>query len=136
MHASSNTAVTCCVPCLCFTGTPHSFISRVSDQTVLQRCRQSKLSHKLHYQQLVLIHKIAILPDDDVTRQIVFKPSCFDLLAPAGPRKRGRPRNCWTNQVYQMALQIAGIQHQMQELWQQPPHVWQQHAKRYCSRLS
>ena len=115
--------------------TPHSYVSRVSNKIVLEKCGQPKLSSKLHYRQLTLMHKIARLPDEDVTRQILFKPSSFELLTPASPRKRGRPRNCWTNQVYNLAIQAAGNRHVLQELWHSPPHVWQRHVWNFCCQM-
>ena len=69
------------------TGTPRSYISRITNKNVLEQCKQPKLSHKLHLRQLTLMHKVALLPDNKVTRQIVFKPSKFELLAAAGPAK-------------------------------------------------
>jgi len=116
-------------------GIPHSYISRVSNKSVLETCKHPKMSSKLHYRQMILMHKVAQLPDEDVTRQIVFEPSSFELLAPASPRKRGRPRNCWNNQVFNMAIQAAGNRQILQDLWTQPPHVWQRNAWEFCSQL-
>ena len=98
------------------TGTPRSYISRTTNKSVLEQCEQPKLSHKLHLRQLTLMHQVALLPDNDVTRQIVFKPSKFELLALAGPHKRGRPRNCWINQVFDLAVQAAGSRQALQEV--------------------
>ena len=117
------------------TGTPRSYISCITNKNFLEQCKQPELSYKLHLRQLTPMHKIALLPDNDVIRQIVFKPSKFELLAPAGPRKRGRPRNCWINQVFDLAVQAVGSRQALQELWRQPPQVWQQHAKSFCNAL-
>lgn len=66
--------------CRVIAGIPHSYISRVSNATVLERCNQQKLSHTLHHRKLTPMHKIALLPDDDVNGRIVFQPSSFELL--------------------------------------------------------
>ena len=116
-------------------GIPHSFISRVSNETVLQKCQAQKLSTVLLHGQLDLLRRIAKPPDEDVIRRFVFKRSTFELVQPAGPRRKVRPRSTWVRQVYNIAVQAAGSATLLQELWQEPSAMWHATVKSYCAQL-
>ena len=51
---------------------PHSFVSRISNKSVLEQSGRQEISSILTYRQLVLSGKIAALPSTDVRRQCVF----------------------------------------------------------------
>ena len=116
-------------------GIPHSYLSRISNDTVLQTCKCEKLSSVLHYRQLQLFGRLAQLPDEDITRQVVLKRASFELKDLIGPRKRGRPRHIWSNQVYSMAVKAADNVNNLHALLQQPSGVWQATARQFCSQI-
>ena len=116
-------------------GIPHSYLSRVSNDTVLRTCSRDKLSSILHFRQLQLFGRIAQLPDQDITRQVVFKRASFELKDLKGLRNRGRPRHTWSNQVYNITVQTAGDVNSLYALLQQPSGAWQVKAWQFCSQL-
>ena len=63
---------------------PHSYVSRISNKTVLERSGRQEISNILTYRQLVLFGKVAALPFTDVRRQCVFS---------GHTQRRGRPKN-------------------------------------------
>ena len=81
---------------------PPSFISRVSNDTVLAISGQIKCSVLLHNRQMHLYKKIARLPNDALIRKLVCE---LDSNCPKRwlyNRKRGRPKLQWARSVYQM----------------------------------
>ena len=60
-----------------FLNIPHSYVSRISNKTVLERSGRQEISNILTYRQLVLFGKIAALPFTDVRRQCVFSGPLF-----------------------------------------------------------
>ena len=105
-------------------GIPHSYLSRVPNVEVLKQAAAKPYSKILMYRQLQLIARIAALPSSDVMRTCVFEEGSFQLQGHAKPRCRGRPKQVWTSQVYQLAVQVA--------LWSSPPNVWRQRAQSFC----
>ena len=53
-------------------GIPHPYISRISNQVVLNTCGSTPLSSTLTCRQLLLMGKIATMPDDSAIRRSVF----------------------------------------------------------------
>ena len=116
-------------------GIPHSYLSRVSNDTVLWTCSRDNLSSVSHSHQLQVFGRIVQLPDEDITCQVVLKRASFELKDLKGPRKRGRPRHTWSNQVYNMAIKAAGDVNNLSTLLQQPSGAWQVRAWQFCSQL-
>ena len=85
----------------------HSFYSRISNGVVLQRAKVQPLSCILVKRQLKLFARIAILPNAKDLRGIVFNDNSF-TKPQCGPRRRGRPRVCWIDEMHKLALRIAG----------------------------
>ncbi|CAE8643324.1 unnamed protein product, partial [Polarella glacialis] len=67
---------------------PHSFISRVSNQSVLETAGKTALSATLRQRQNGLMAKIAKLPHDSIVRRSVFVDGTFAIKQAPG----GRPR--------------------------------------------
>ena len=65
------------------------------------------LSCILVKRQLKLFARIAILPNAKDLRGIVFNDNSF-TKPQCGPRRRGRPRVCWIDEMHKLALRIAG----------------------------
>ena len=71
-----------------------SWISRVPNKTVLEMAKCKPLSEKLLHTQLLLFGKIAMSSNNDLMRQLTFKPSSLEP-ASCFHKKRGRPRLSW-----------------------------------------
>jgi len=83
-----------------------SFVSRVSNQFILQQFRAIALSKILFQRQLCLFGRIARLPDEHMIRQLVFDPGSTNI-SQLEFRKRGRPRHTWAAEVSKLALQAV-----------------------------
>ena len=116
-------------------GIPHPYISRISNQVVLNTCGSTPLSSTLTYRQLLLMGKIATMPDDSAIRRSVFMPGTTALARPFGARRRGRPRNSWKRCVYDLACQASGGPQALSVLWQEGMDAWRSVAKSFCSAL-
>ena len=88
-------------------GIAHSFISRVSNMSVLQQAGRQPLTQELLRRQLLLFGRIAML-DDDSPRRVLFEPSSVNLIISKLRRGRGSPHQQWARCVHQLAVQAAG----------------------------
>ena len=88
-------------------GIPAAFVSRVSNQEVLQRSGQLQLSHQLLRQQLLALGRIARAPDNDVCRQLVFRPKSLDFVSDMYVRRIGRPRQEWGKELFKKAKALV-----------------------------
>ena len=102
---------------------PHSFISHVRNETVLQEAGTEKLSIILWRRQLLLLGRIAQLPREDVMRTCIFHDGTFQPRWHDGLRKRGRPKQTWVSEVFRMALDMCGDRLSLETLWNQTPTV-------------
>ena len=78
---------------------PDSFVSRVSNATVRQRCSAVSLSDKLADRQTKYLQKVLKTDDNDVRKQVSFVPGLRLSLQAATSRfvrRRGRPRRLRT----------------------------------------
>ena len=116
---------------------PPSFYSRVSNTTVLEQAGANTASSALLERQLIWMGKLALRNDDDALRQSIFQARA-DRKAPKlpeGRRRRGRPRKCWAQQVFQHAVKAVGGANMLSNLWQHNPaskRAWIQHVRQYC----
>ena len=85
-------------------GIQHSYISHVPNSEVLRRAGSHKLSQTLLYRQLMLLRKVADQPSGHFMRNCVFEEGSNSLKELRGPRKRGRPRKCWNDDVYGIGI--------------------------------
>ena len=88
-------------------GIQPAYVSRVSNQRVLERARQQPYSQQLLKQQLLLFGKIARAPRTDSLRKLTV---CHLSLRPAAStyvRRVGRPRSEWAAKLREHALRIA-----------------------------
>jgi hypothetical protein len=99
---------------------PPSFISRVSNQIVLDTAGRQNLSDVLQKRQMTLMAKLAKLPHDSILRKSVFAPGGFELRQLLAKQKRGRPRACWPKEVYKLCLQAAGDLQTLHQYWLRP----------------
>ena len=54
----------------------------------------------------------------------VFHGGTFEPRMPNGRKQRGRPRQIWLAEVYQLALDICGGRQNLECLWNLPSNVW------------
>ena len=96
-------------------GIKPSMVSRVSNQTVLQRTDQKPFSQMLLQQQLLLYGRIARQPESSPLRSATFCPGSLRPAADRYVRRQGRPRFEWASQLQQAAMRAAGGLFRMEE---------------------
>ena len=110
-------------------GIPHSYISRISNQEVLQELHAIPLSRTLLERQLMLFHKIACEPEFSPLRRLIFDEGLN--LKKHSKRSRGRPRNIWTKQIHDHAMEIC-TQNGINDLGDKDE--WKICVRKYCRR--
>ena len=83
---------------------PPSFVSRVSNQTVLEGGKSTALSGSLIERQKKLYSSIAQLPEDSLVRLVVCDSSGMPVRW-AGRRRQGRPRQQCAAEVFKLLEQ-------------------------------
>ena len=117
---------------------PHSYISRVSNECVLQRAGSKPLSNALLRRQLLFLGHVARKPGDDPVRLTVFRPFSHDLALSTFRRRRGRPRKTWCSEIHAHAVRAARGEEALAYLWQdsvQSIAAWHATVTRYCDAL-
>ena len=81
---------------------PHSYVSRISNKTVLERSGRNKISNMLPYRQLILCGKIASLTSGST--------ACFlvTLFGHGLLNSHARPKNPQGSNVYKLASDVVG----------------------------
>ena len=80
----------------------------------------------------MLLRKVADQPFEHFMRNCVFEGGSNRLKELRGPRKRGRPRQCWNDGVYRVALEVAGGRAALDVLWSLPSSEWKRKASIFC----
>ena len=93
-----------------------SYISRVTNATVLEEAGSLHLSTTLAKRQLLLFGKLARQPADSLPRRLVLKPDSIQSQGWTGMRRRGRPRQQWGPSVRQLAVTAAGGEQQLHDV--------------------
>ena len=106
-----------------------SYISRVSNQYVLNQLNAQPLSKTLLQRQLFLFGHIARLSSDNVVRNSVFVGDTVQLHVDQA-RKQGRPRNTWASELCKIALTFVGDQVLSETLSNKVR--WDAAVKRFC----
>ena len=102
-----------------------SFVSRISNKTVLQRAGQKQFSSHLLKQQLLLFGRIARAPDNDVLRKLTFIPGTLQPVTEVFVCKLGRPRHEWASQLTKEALKIASTYVSLEAMISDEGRWWQ-----------
>ena len=113
-------------------GIQHSYISHAPNSEVLRRAGNHKFSQTLLYRQLMLLRKVADQPSGHFMRNCVFEERSNSLKELKGPRKHGRPRKCWNDDVYRVVLGIAGGRDALDVLWSLPSSEWKRKVSIFC----
>ncbi len=117
---------------------PHSYMSRVTNKSVLQQALAERLSTTLLKRQLLFLAHVARKPGDDPVRRSVLTPFSCELQSRLLKRKRGRPRLTWGREVYKHALSITSSLQALHNFWQDTPAAsaaWHAAVQRYCSTM-
>ena len=78
---------------------------------------KDKLSDGLVRQQMTLMGKIALRPNDDVVRKSIFLSNNIALRPLPGPAKRGRPRIRWPVHILSKCVRAAGSHERLLDYW-------------------
>ena len=108
-----------------------AFVSRVSNQLVLERASQLPYTKQLMKQQLNLFGRVARAPDTDVLRRLTFTSGTLQPAANRFIRRVGRPRHEWTSMLKKAALGVAGSEAELTHLITQPL-AWKKAVDTYC----
>ncbi len=82
---------------------PHSFVSRVSNASILQQAGCKKLSETIRDSQLALLERVLRDPSLEVLKQASFHGNTLTSQTAAWVRRRGRPRQNWIEQLMRYA---------------------------------
>ena len=104
---------------------PPSYVSRVSNQTVLERAGKQPIAKKLLKQQLLLYGTVARAAENDELRKRTFIQGTTMPATQQYVRKVGRPRNEWAGQLRSKELQITADIHDAAN--------WRAAVIQYCS---
>ena len=118
-------------------GVAHSYISRVSNASVLQQAGRRPLTQELLRRQLMLYGKVAMMDDDAPQRRVLFEASSICLVASCFRRGRGRPRQQWPQCVHGHAVRAAGSNDDLAALLvvERSPKSWAAIVRRYVANL-
>ena len=78
---------------------PHSYVSHVTNEAVLEQACQARLSSMLGRRQVKLYRKIQELPADSFLKKLVCQEGGQPIVWSRN-RRRGRPRQVWARSVY------------------------------------
>ena len=81
---------------------PPSFVSRVSNRSVLAISDQKNFSELLHERQIHLYKKVVDLPTSSLIRFLVCAPNSHFPRQWVQKRKRGRPKSQWARSIFHL----------------------------------
>ena len=114
---------------------PHSFYNHVSNSQIWKASHTQPLTSILVRRQLKLFGQIALMPSSHDLRSMVF--NCNSFTKPiAGPRRRGRPRNCWLDELHAIAIRVAGSDSELAHVfnqWSSSLKLWLDAVDSYLS---
>ena len=98
---------------------PPAFISFVSNNEVLRRTGQQRLSTKLIKQQIVKLQSVASQAAGSAARRSTFHGDSLTPVTAAYLRKVGRPRHTWAEQLMHKGQQFFGSRQAMEDALQE-----------------
>ena len=112
-----------------------SYISSVSNKTVLESTGQKPLTNVLAKQQLILFGRVARAPEGSVLRDSTFRPRTLLPATDMFVRKRGRPRLEWPVELYKLASRVAAFgEHQCVEDGIVCEDAWGALVRSFCNQ--
>ena len=94
-------------------GIPHSYVSHITNESVLQQAGGKTLSSRILIRQLALFARYARMEPSAITRQYLFADGTLEPRRWDGRKRRGRPRNSWVKSVHALALSLVGGQREV-----------------------
>ena len=88
---------------------PPAYVSRTSNQDILEVAKQKPYTKQLLLQHLKLFGKVASAPDTDPLHALTFSPGSFCTAGDGFVWKAGRPRNEWAGQLQSVALKVMAV---------------------------
>ena len=88
-------------------GIPHSYVSHITNDYVLQQAGGVPLSKRVLAQQLNMYARYARMSSSSIMRQSVFETDSIEPRAWSGSKRKGRPRSSWVKNVHALAMMIA-----------------------------
>ena len=111
-----------------------SFISRVTNKSVLQKAGHREFTQQLLKQQLLLFGRIARSPDSDMLRELTFISGTLQPATERFVRKVGRPRFEWASCLAKVARTIVGANGNLCAAVQDAAG-WRQHVHHYTHNM-
>jgi len=111
-----------------------SFISRVTNKSVLQEAGHRQFTQQLLKQQLLLFGRIARSPDSDMLRELTFIPGTLQPATERFVRKVGRPRSERASCLAKVAHTIVGANGNLSAAVQAAAG-WRQHVHHYTHNM-
>ena len=102
---------------------PSSYISRITNATVVERAQALKVSSRILQQQMLYFGGVARRSSDDPVRAAIFQPGSSETVPPPNNRKRGRPRMSWTPAIRTECLRAVGTHERLSALLQPTPQA-------------
>ena len=87
---------------------PSAYISRIANTRVLSHAGTRPLSEQLLLRQLLLMGKVARSPDGSTMRINTFRDGTVQPQIGRFIRRRGRPRQDWTNDLLKVGSTLVG----------------------------
>ena len=109
-----------------------SYISRISNKTVLERTAQLPYTRQLLKQQLPLFGKVARANDADVLRKLAFMPGMLEPATNMYVRRVGRQKQEWVTMLKQEALLFTKSAAELEKAVRAAP-AWEAAVQRHCS---
>ena len=113
---------------------PSSFVSRISNKSVVERAKTKSFSSQLLKQQLLLLGRVAHAPAHDVLRRLTFVGESLQPMTHRFVRKVGRPRQEWAPKMLKEGLEMVGSMSDLQEVLKEEM-VWHSAVNKYRGSL-
>ena len=108
---------------------PPSYVSRVSNASVFAKAKATPLGLQLLRSQLSLLGKVAQAPEGHPLRRHVFVPGSTRPLIGYYIRPKGRPRQDWTNSLFERGAELFRSRARFEnELQIRVPKTWRSKA--------
>jgi hypothetical protein len=107
-----------------------SYVSRVSNATVLATAQQQPLTRELLRRQQLYFGELVRRPGEDPVRRSVLEPEGLQPRVLPGARRVGRPRTSWIKSALEESQRVAG-RHVETDIYNKT--LWKRKVNRYFS---
>ena len=88
--------------------------------------------------QMTLMSEVAMQPDLDIPRRVIFKLSSFVPIDNTFESDRGRPQACWSREVFKHSVAAVGDVNLLFSFWQTTAAAqksWMALVRQYCGTV-